>query len=130
MADLTEQMIARTFPDLDEATVRAVLDQYGAEAHEREQDRVRLAALSLSGGDLDELSALIQRAKRDYRDVLYWQQLAGGYADPLIDRLDAAVLTPALTPERLALLCEAVPGLARVAASWNPSKRLHPPPLT
>ena len=59
--------------------------------------------------------------------MLYWQSLAGDYADPIADDLDAALLTPALTPRRLTLLREAVPTLRRVAVLWNPSNAHHQP---
>src|SRR5439155_11067206 len=108
---------------------RSLLDQYGSEPHERERERVQRAALSLCGGDLDELAELVQRAKLDYRDVLCWQSLAEGEADPIADQLDAALLTPNLTAERLVLLREAVPTVGRVAVLWNPANGLHRPQL-
>jgi hypothetical protein len=42
-----ERIIARDFPPDLHATVRAVLEQYGAEDFEREADRLRLACLKL-----------------------------------------------------------------------------------
>jgi ABC transporter substrate binding protein len=127
--DPVEQAIAATFSGADTATARDALRAYGAAPHERERERVQLAILSLSHGDLGELQQLVAHAKRDYRDVLYWQSLAGGDADPIADRMDAALLTPALTPRRLALLREAVPTLHRVAVLWNPSNAYHQPQI-
>jgi hypothetical protein len=51
-------------------SVVAVLDEYGAERHEREVDRVKLAILRISAGDMDKLSYWVRIAKVDYRDVL------------------------------------------------------------
>jgi hypothetical protein len=50
--------------------VMAVLSEYGSEKWEREQARVRLAALKLAKGDLEKLKDEITAAKGDYRDVL------------------------------------------------------------
>jgi ABC transporter substrate binding protein len=129
VVDPVEQAIAETFLGADAATAREILRAYGAAPHERERERVQLAILSLSHGDLGELHQLVARAKQDYRDVLYWQSLAGGDADPVADRIDAALLTPALTPRRLALLREAVPTLRGVAVLWNPGNAYHQPQI-
>jgi hypothetical protein len=51
-----------------------VLSRYGTEAHEREPERVRLAAVELCGGDITELNRLIDMAKQDYRDILMWAE--------------------------------------------------------
>jgi hypothetical protein len=48
---------------------REVLATYGRERYEREPDRVRLALLKLSDGDLYKLSPMVAGAKRDYRNV-------------------------------------------------------------
>ena len=69
---------ARSFPDEDAAPILAILDLYGLEPHERERERVQLAILKLSGGDVDRLLATVQAANRDCRDVLWWAE----YPDP------------------------------------------------
>jgi len=51
-------------------SVVAALDRYGAESHEREADRVKLAILRISAGDMDKLTYWVKIAKVDYRDVL------------------------------------------------------------
>ena len=68
--DDIRRVIRRDFPDVDAATVQAVLDEYGTEAWEGECARVQLAALKLAHGDLVELRRQIAVAKLDYRDVL------------------------------------------------------------
>jgi len=65
---------ARCFPDGDAATIVAILDLYGIEAHEPERERVQLAILKLSCGDADRLLATVQAANEDYRDVLWWAE--------------------------------------------------------
>lgn len=49
-----------------------LLDQYGTVSHERERERVQMAIVALSKGDLAAVADLVQAAKQDYRDVLYW----------------------------------------------------------
>jgi len=66
--------VARTFPDEDPAAVLAVLDRYGTGRLERERERVQLAILTLSRGSLERLVHYTERARRDYRDVLYWAE--------------------------------------------------------
>ena len=65
---------SRLFPDEDPVTVMAILDRYGTERHERERERVQLAILKLSAGNLDRLLHNVEVAKRDYRDVLWWAE--------------------------------------------------------
>ncbi|HXJ78585.1 MAG TPA: ABC transporter substrate binding protein [Candidatus Methylomirabilis sp.] len=117
--------VGESFPSGDPAPVLQILDQYGQERHEGERERVQLAILALSQGDLDELRTLVACAKQDYRDVLYWAEMAKGYRDPFADRFMAALLTPEATPTRLALLKEAVPVAARIAVLWNPADVSH-----
>ncbi len=50
--------------------VEEIIFEYGKENHEKEENRVRLAVLKLSNGDLDGLIQFIDLAKQDYRDVL------------------------------------------------------------
>ncbi len=48
----------------------AALAAFGTEPHETAVERVRLAALKLSDGDLDALRRWVAQAKRDWRDVV------------------------------------------------------------
>jgi len=65
-----ERVARRDFPAERVSEVLALLDQYGAEAWQREPDRVRLAALKLAAGSFEQLRYQVESAKRDYRDVL------------------------------------------------------------
>ena len=59
------------FPDpaaADEAL--AILDTYGMESWHRERDRVHLALLKISEGDLEKLRRYTRGAQSDYRDTL------------------------------------------------------------
>jgi len=71
---LVQALVARLFKPEVRAEAADVLAQYGARAHEREEIRVRVAALKLREGSLDRLRDLMARAKRDYRDVLAWAE--------------------------------------------------------
>ena len=71
-AELVDALVARLFRPEVRAEAAGLLGQYGTQAHEREEIRVRVAALKLSDGSLDRLRDLITRAKQDYRDVLAW----------------------------------------------------------
>ena len=73
-AGLVEALVARLFTTEARAEAAKVLTQYGTQAHEREEIRVRVAALKLSEGSLDRLRELMASAKRDYRDVLAWAE--------------------------------------------------------
>jgi hypothetical protein len=71
--DALSAAIERMFPGkAKEAGI--ILARYGTEAHEREPERVRLAAVELSGGDVAELERLIDLAKQDRRDILMWDE--------------------------------------------------------
>jgi hypothetical protein len=51
-----------------------VLTSYGIESYEREKERVLLAVLDLAKGSRDAVRDYVNRAKRDYRDVLFWSE--------------------------------------------------------
>jgi hypothetical protein len=66
--------VGEQFPDHDAATVLALLDRYGTRRPEPERERVQLAVLKLSGGDIEKLRHNLEVARQDYRDVLYWAE--------------------------------------------------------
>ena len=70
-------MIRRLFAEADRAGVEALLDeQCGINLPltelwgEAQFERIRLAALKLSGGDVGRLRETVRLAQRDWRDVL------------------------------------------------------------
>lgn len=65
-----ERIVRRDFPLEQFAEVMAMLNEYGVESWQREQPRVKLAALKLADRDLHKLRIVINDAKCDYRDVL------------------------------------------------------------
>ncbi len=64
------EAIQQTFPAAEPEAILEVLNLYGQAPHEREQQRVYLAMLKVSQGDLDKLNAALKLAKEDYRDIL------------------------------------------------------------
>ena len=50
------------------------LSKYGMEEYEQEADRVQLAIVSLCEGNLNRLKDLVAEAKKDYRNILYWNE--------------------------------------------------------
>lgn len=73
--DEVERRVEVLWADAAErAQVREALARYGAEPHEREPVRVRLAVLKLSEGRVADVLSMVANAKRDYRDVLMWAE--------------------------------------------------------
>ncbi len=72
---LVLRKLRQAFPDESLAQqALALLDTYGLEPHELERERVQLAILKLSGGDLDQLRQAVAQARVDYRDILAWAE--------------------------------------------------------
>ena len=69
-ADWVEKKLRQLFAREQWPQVRQLLQEYGSEDWEREADRVRLALLKLSAGDVAKLRDWLATAKQDYRDVL------------------------------------------------------------
>jgi hypothetical protein len=69
-ADEVARVVHRDFPADSVAGVFALLEQYGDASSQNEPHRVRLAALKLAAGKIDQLRREIENARCDYRDVL------------------------------------------------------------
>ena len=68
--DDVKRIVHRDYPQDLYFTIMNILGEYGSESWQREKHRVRLAALKLAHGNIDELRRLIATAKRDYRDII------------------------------------------------------------
>jgi hypothetical protein len=89
--------VGRDFPKEDPEVVLAVLDRYGLKGFHRERERIHLAILRLSEGDLRQVIQFTKAAEEDYRDVLWWasdnpppkmtEEEAQKYARGLMQRL-------------------------------------------
>jgi hypothetical protein len=77
--ELVQQLAQRLFPGVQEAIVLEILDRYGIESYERERDRVQVAILKLSNGDLERLKTMVSHAKMDYRDTLAAAEYPGEF---------------------------------------------------
>ena len=65
--------VRQIFPGEDYATIVALLDA-ALEASLSGGERVQLAILKLSKGNVDKLLHYIEAATEDWRDVLYWAE--------------------------------------------------------
>jgi hypothetical protein len=75
--------IAELFPANAEAVTAMLLDRCGAalpmiaKQGENGIERVRCSVLKLSEGDMAKLEHVIDRANRDWRDVMVWAGFGG-----------------------------------------------------
>jgi hypothetical protein len=63
--------VANSFPKEDPQTILALLDEFQISGAER----VHMAILKISEGDIDQLRTYIRAACLDYRDVLMWAEM-------------------------------------------------------
>ena len=66
--------IERDFPTEYHGKVEALLTTYGTETFHKEQERVLLDILALAKGDLQQVEELVERARTDYRDIIFWAE--------------------------------------------------------
>ncbi len=72
-----DRLVRRDFDESVTLNVISILNEYGLEDYHKEEHRVRAAVLKLAECDLSKLRYFIDRAKIDYRDVLYWAEYPG-----------------------------------------------------
>lgn len=60
------------------------LDEYGTESWQTERERVQLAILKLSNGDLEQLTYYLKEAKSDLREVVVPAEYPGQSKDGLV----------------------------------------------
>jgi len=93
--------VARTWPgEEDRRRVRQALESYGADKYEQEPERLRLAILKLSDGDVEKVLSITKAAKQDFRDVLLWAEY------PEAARAGSLTWRSNLTPEEKDRLAE------------------------
>ena len=66
-------------PTVIEQLAATPLPFFDAPNRARERDRVHLAIIKLSGGDVTKLPHILERAAMDWRDILVWSGI--GNAD-------------------------------------------------
>ena len=64
----------KQFPKDYVQEIMDILDLYGEDKEEQDRERVQLAILKLSNGDMGKLEHYCAMAKDDFRDVLYWAE--------------------------------------------------------
>jgi len=94
--------IQGAFPENQWKEAEAIISQYGESSSPQGQERVQLCALQLSEGNISKLQEMIEYAKRDYRDIIFWAE------NPSESRLD--------TPEKIEAFNKM---LRRLGAKWQ-----------
>jgi hypothetical protein len=64
------RLVRRAFPSRDPDHILRLLDDYGTEKWHSEKDRVHIAILKLSQGDMEQLQRYVETATYDFRDVI------------------------------------------------------------
>lgn len=72
--DLVVAKVKRCFLNEEPERILAILDLYGRESHEQERERVQIAILKLSDGDMEHLRENVKVAKSDFRDMLAYAE--------------------------------------------------------
>jgi hypothetical protein len=72
--ELVLKKVSEMFPHVDLAEVLNILDQYGYERRQPERERVQLAILKLSEGNVVKLQREVETARQDYRDALLYAE--------------------------------------------------------
>jgi hypothetical protein len=78
--DYTRPLVLRVaksvFPDADQARIIQALDRYGTKPGESERERVQIAIMKVTDESEDgvPLEYFVERAKQDYRDVVWWAE--------------------------------------------------------
>lgn len=73
-ADSIENIIKRSFIEAERERALELLMRYGSEPKDKDVDRVRHAILKLSHGDIHRLNRLVNSARQDHEDVLWWAE--------------------------------------------------------
>lgn len=69
-----ESVVNRSFIESERARALELVRRYGAEPKDKEVERVRRAILKLSHGDIHRLNRLVNSARQDHEDVLWWAE--------------------------------------------------------
>jgi hypothetical protein len=94
--------IHKDFRVAEHKEIAKALSAYGEEPYQREQERVLLDLLGLADGDMKQVLVLLERARRDYRDIIFWAE------NPSESKLD--------TPEKIETFNKM---LKRFGAPWH-----------
>ncbi|MDD4873027.1 MAG: hypothetical protein PHR77_20940 [Kiritimatiellae bacterium] len=68
------ERIQQDYPGEKQKEVEELLASYGTESYQQEHERVLLDILKLAKGDIKQVKELVERAKKDYRDIIFWAE--------------------------------------------------------
>ncbi len=68
------ERVEREYPEADRMEILELLSCYGTESSGQGIERVLLDILVLAGGRKEEIAGLVDRARRDYRDIILWAE--------------------------------------------------------
>jgi len=70
---ITER-VDREFAEGDRIVVKELLSTYGEDSSEEGRERIIRDILTLAKGDRKQVEELVERARRDYRDIIFWAE--------------------------------------------------------
>jgi len=84
LSKLTETVLEKMFPNAEQEAVRSLLLEectgelplVKPESYPQGFERIHLAILKISAGDVNKLTEAVALARRDWRDVLMWAEFA------------------------------------------------------
>jgi len=68
------QRLQREFSEEGYKSVKELFLSYVEGSEQKEHERVLLDILQLANGDVKQVQELVERAKRDYRDIILWAE--------------------------------------------------------
>ncbi len=69
-----DSLVRRLFPKTEVDRALELVKRYGNSPKDQEVERVRVAMVRLSHGDISRLNRLVGSAKEDHQDVLWWAE--------------------------------------------------------
>lgn len=72
--DGIESIVKRSFIEAERERALELVMRYGKDPKDKDVDRVRHAILKLSHGDIHRLNRLVNSARQDHEDVLWWAE--------------------------------------------------------
>lgn len=73
-AETLDTLVRSLFPKSEVERALELVHRYGDSPKDQDVDRVRVAILRLSHGDISRLNRLVGSAKEDHQDVLWWAE--------------------------------------------------------
>lgn len=73
-AETLNILVQRLFPKSEIERALELVHRYGDSPKDQDVERVRIAIVRLSHGDISRLNRLVGSAKEDHQDVLWWAE--------------------------------------------------------